>query len=95
LGIDNRIDAEVDGYNVERSKPAPNLFLHAAAMLEVRLATCAVIEDSEAGIQAALCAGMWAVGVGLVPRVGKAHIRYGSLEGVHLPRIIQDLEVTA
>lgn len=68
-----------DNYNVERSIPAPDLFLHAAAMLEVRPATCAVIEDSEAGMQAALCAGMWAVGVGPGPRVGKAHIRYGSL----------------
>jgi HAD superfamily hydrolase (TIGR01509 family) len=39
-------------------KPAPDLFLHAAAMLDVDPARCAVIEDAPAGVDAAHAAGM-------------------------------------
>jgi HAD superfamily hydrolase (TIGR01509 family) len=43
---------------VERGKPAPDLFLHAAARMGVEPAHCIVIEDSPAGIMAARAAGM-------------------------------------
>jgi beta-phosphoglucomutase-like phosphatase (HAD superfamily) len=39
-------------------KPAPGLFLHAAAALGVPPAECAVVEDSLPGVQAGLAAGM-------------------------------------
>jgi beta-phosphoglucomutase-like phosphatase (HAD superfamily) len=47
---------------VARGKPAPDLFLHAAAMMAVPPARCVVIEDSLAGIRAARAAGMRAFG---------------------------------
>lgn len=47
---------------VRRGKPAPDLFLHAAAEMGVDPARAAVIEDSPFGIQAAVAAGMLAVG---------------------------------
>ncbi|MFD1794846.1 HAD family hydrolase [Paracoccus aurantiacus] len=43
---------------VERGKPAPDLFLFAARKLGVNPADCVVIEDSPAGIRAARSAGM-------------------------------------
>lgn len=43
---------------VERGKPAPDLFLYAAAQMGVAPENCVVIEDSEAGIRAAQAAGM-------------------------------------
>ena len=43
---------------VDNGKPAPDLFLHAAATLGVAPSACAVIEDSLPGIQAAQAAGM-------------------------------------
>jgi len=43
---------------VKRGKPAPDLFLHAAARMGVRPAACAVVEDSRYGIEAAHAAGM-------------------------------------
>ncbi|MEF8754262.1 MAG: HAD family hydrolase [Accumulibacter sp.] len=43
---------------VARGKPAPDLFLHAAATMAVPPADCVVIEDSIAGVQAARAAGM-------------------------------------
>ncbi|TWG99525.1 HAD superfamily hydrolase (TIGR01509 family)/HAD superfamily hydrolase (TIGR01549 family) [Mesorhizobium sp. J18] len=43
---------------VRKGKPAPDLFLHAARSMGVQPASCLVVEDSVAGIQAAQRAGM-------------------------------------
>ena len=43
---------------VPRGKPAPDLFLHAAARMGVAPADCTVVEDSAVGVQAARAAGM-------------------------------------
>jgi HAD superfamily hydrolase (TIGR01509 family) len=48
---------------VARGKPAPDLFLHAAGKLGVPANECAVVEDSEAGIQAARAADAFAIGI--------------------------------
>lgn len=47
---------------VARGKPAPDLFLHAAASMAVEPARCLVIEDSINGVRAAIAAGMRAFG---------------------------------
>jgi HAD superfamily hydrolase (TIGR01509 family) len=47
---------------VRNGKPAPDLFLHAARRLGVDPAACAVVEDSQYGVQAARAAGMAAFG---------------------------------
>ena len=43
---------------VERGKPAPDVYLEAARRLGVRAEDCAAVEDSENGIRAAKAAGM-------------------------------------
>jgi len=48
--------------NVRNGKPAPDLFLHAAARMGVQAADCIVVEDSPAGVAAAAAAGMTALG---------------------------------
>lgn len=50
--------------SVSASKPDPEGFLAAAAQLAVEPQDCVVFEDSEAGIQAGLAAGMRVIGVG-------------------------------
>lgn len=55
-------DAVFSASQVERGKPAPDLFLHAAARMGVEPGRCAVIEDSLFGIMAAKAAGMMAIG---------------------------------
>jgi HAD superfamily hydrolase (TIGR01509 family) len=47
---------------VRHGKPAPDLFLFAAQAMKVAPAECLVVEDSEAGVQAALAAGMRVLG---------------------------------
>jgi beta-phosphoglucomutase len=83
LGIGKLVDAVVDGYSVTQHKPAPDLFLHAAGQLGLAPEQCVVVEDAESGVEAALAAGMWAVGLGPDERVGVAHVVLPSLEGVH------------
>ncbi|HEX3737488.1 MAG TPA: HAD family hydrolase, partial [Solirubrobacterales bacterium] len=47
---------------VERGKPAPDLFLHAAARMGVAPQRCVVVEDSPFGVAGATAAGMRALG---------------------------------
>lgn len=44
--------------HVGRGKPAPDLFLHAASSMGFSVEQCVVVEDSAAGVQAALAAGI-------------------------------------
>jgi HAD superfamily hydrolase (TIGR01509 family) len=62
---------------VERGKPAPDLFLYAAAQHDVRPERCLVIEDSLSGVVAALAAGMPVIGF-----VGRSHIRPGHADAM-------------
>ena len=50
------------GNDVPNGKPAPDLYLHAAARMGIRAADCIVVEDSPVGVQAAVAAGMRAIG---------------------------------
>jgi HAD superfamily hydrolase (TIGR01509 family) len=47
---------------VTRGKPDPDLFLHAASSVGADPALCAVVEDSQLGVQAAHAAGMTVFG---------------------------------
>jgi beta-phosphoglucomutase len=92
LGIASFIDAYADGQAVERSKPAPDVFLAAAELLDVTPAECVVVEDAEAGIEAAHAAGMQVVGVGPSARVGAADLSVTSLAGLTFDGILALLD---
>ena len=51
-------DAIADGNDIKNSKPDPEVFLTAADCLHLAPEVCAVIEDAEAGLEAAVRAGM-------------------------------------
>lgn len=74
LNIENEFDAIVDGTMIIHSKPDPEIFLLAASKLGVIPAECVVFEDAEAGVEAALAAGMKCVGVGSPEQLGKANL---------------------
>lgn len=75
------IDGIVDGNSPARSKPFPDLFLLAATKYEQKPEDCLVVEDAAAGIEAAHAAGMKALGLGPMERVGAAEMVLPSLDG--------------
>jgi len=74
LKIENEFDAVVDGTMIAHTKPDPEIFLLAASKLGVAPAACVVFEDAEAGVEAAIAAGMKCVGVGSLEQLNKANI---------------------
>jgi HAD superfamily hydrolase (TIGR01509 family) len=94
LSIRSLFDAISDGYSVERPKPAPDLFLHAARQLGLPPAQCVVVEDAAAGVEAAKAGGFYTVGLGPPARVGIADLVFPSLEGVRLRDLLQRLNVS-
>ncbi|MBG0785389.1 MAG: beta-phosphoglucomutase [Anaerolineaceae bacterium] len=81
LALSSRIDGLVDGNADARPKPFPDLFLLAAQQCGVKPEGCLVVEDAASGIEAAHAAGMRAVGLGPVKRVGAAELVLPSLKG--------------
>ena len=64
LGIVDLFDAIIDGNSTEKAKPHPEVFLLAAQQLGILPKDCLVFEDAQAGIEAALAAGMFPIAVG-------------------------------
>jgi HAD superfamily hydrolase (TIGR01509 family) len=62
-GLRRFFRAVVSSEDVPRGKPAPDIFLRTAELLGVDPAVCCVIEDSEAGVEAGLAAGMTVVAI--------------------------------
>jgi beta-phosphoglucomutase family hydrolase len=62
-GIRGYFRAIVDGHEVERPKPYPDVYVRAAELLKTNPDDCVVFEDSPAGVQAAHAAGMRVVGI--------------------------------
>ena len=56
-------DAVVNGLDVERRKPYPDIFLEAARRLHLPPETCLVVEDSTSGLAAGLAAGCRVLGL--------------------------------
>jgi beta-phosphoglucomutase len=77
------LSAAVNGKDVTRGKPDPEVFLTAARKLEIDPSRCAVVEDAPVGLEAARRAGMAAIGVtGTAPREAlakHAHVVVDSL----------------
>lgn len=73
LQIQNEFDTVVDGSMITHTKPDPEIFLLTAERLGVAPENCIVFEDAEAGVEAALAAGMKCIGIGSPARLNKAH----------------------
>ncbi len=63
LGVADLFDLTVSGHDVERGKPAPDIFLEAVRRLGLPREACLVVEDSFNGLSAAVAAGIRCVAV--------------------------------
>lgn len=87
LEVAHLFDVLGDGHAVMNTKPAVDLFVWVAGGLGVPAERCIVFEDAEAGVQAALDAGMLCVGIGPEDRVGKAHRVCKGLHDITLEQV--------
>jgi HAD superfamily hydrolase (TIGR01509 family) len=91
-GIRERFSVLVTGDEVSHGKPAPDLFLAAAAKISVPPADCLVLEDSEAGLQAAHAAGMVPVWVPDMQPVAQAVVGLAYRQVKSLDEVVGVLE---
>lgn len=70
MGLSSYFDAIADPAKVAASKPAPDIFLAAAAGAGVPITSCIGIEDAQAGITAIKAAGALPIGVGAAEDLG-------------------------
>ena len=61
-GLARFFDHVFSASEVPNGKPAPDIFLHAAERVGIVAEDCLVVEDSPAGVSAAVAAGMTAIG---------------------------------
>jgi HAD superfamily hydrolase (TIGR01509 family) len=78
--------AVVSGSEVQHGKPAPDIFLRTAELLEVPPQCCCVIEDSKPGIAAGLAAGM------AVIAIANTHPAGELIHATHVVRTYQEIE---
>lgn len=90
VGLDTIFDAIVDGNQIKNSKPDPEVFLLAAKAIDVEPSKCAVVEDADAGIKAALAANMKAVAVGDAQDNINASYRLRDLTKVDINKLLED-----
>jgi len=82
VGLTGVFDTVVDGNHITRTKPDPETFLLAAQRLGISPSHCLVVEDAEAGVRAALAAGMRVLAVGSASNDLRAHQRARDLTTV-------------
>jgi len=78
LGLENYFDAVADGNMITRSKPDPEVFVKAAKLLHTSPARCLVVEDAEAGVQAARSGGMDCAALGLQSKGARYELEHFS-----------------
>ncbi|HBT16438.1 MAG TPA: beta-phosphoglucomutase [Firmicutes bacterium] len=88
IGLAGYFDAVADGNDLTKSKPDPEVFLIAAQRLGVLPKNCLVIEDADAGVEAALAADMLVLGVGTAAGNNRATLRARALDVVSAEELI-------
>jgi beta-phosphoglucomutase len=88
LDIMKYLDGIADGYSVLNGKPAPDLFVFAAGTVNTPTSDCLVIEDADAGVEAAKNGGMQALGIGPQDRFHRADKVLPDMANKHLQDLL-------
>jgi len=89
LNIASLFDAIIDGNKVSKAKPDPEVFLKGAEELKIPPANCIVFEDAEAGVEAAIAAGMKCIGIGDPLILAKANAVIPGFKDLNYAKLIQ------
>lgn len=88
LDIISYLDGIADGNSVVNSKPAPDIFVYAAGLVQINTPDCLGVEDADAGIEAIKTAGMQALGIGPKERFHRADKVLPTLASLHLTDVL-------
>ena len=91
IGLEGYFDAVADGNDLTKSKPDPEVFLIAAQRLGVLPENCLVVEDADAGVEAALAAGMRVLGVGTAACNNRATLRASTPAAVSWDYLVNNV----
>lgn len=91
LGIAELFDAVVDGNDIERSKPDPQVFALGAERLGIPAQACVVFEDAEAGLIAGKRAGMKTAAVGTAEGSRYADYSFANLADPRVYGIFKEI----
>jgi beta-phosphoglucomutase len=90
VGLLHYFDTIVDGNNVTKAKPDPEVFLLAARQLGVDSSDCIVFEDAVAGVEAANAAKMVSIGIGDKKVLSEAKFNFRDFTEINI-EFIQEL----
>lgn len=79
-----KFDAIVDGNDVSKAKPNPEVFLIAAEKINIKPENSIVFEDSVAGVQAANNANMISIGIGEQKTLGEADYVFNDFTEIEI-----------
>jgi beta-phosphoglucomutase-like phosphatase (HAD superfamily) len=85
-GLQRFFSVVVSSADVENGKPAPDIFLRAAALLQAPPEECCVIEDSKPGVAAALAAGMPVIAI------TNTHLAAELMQATHVVETYEEIE---
>lgn len=94
-GILKLLDAEVNGNDITKGKPHPQIFLMAAKRMEIKPENCIVFEDAALGVKAAKRAKMFCIGIDRhkdPERLKGADLVVSNLKGMNYDKLISIFE---
>ncbi|MCJ7689295.1 MAG: beta-phosphoglucomutase [Clostridiaceae bacterium] len=87
LNLTHYFDAIIDGTKVSKAKPDPEVFLKGAEALKVLPSQCIVFEDAEAGVEAAINAGVYCIGIGSKNILKKADLVFSGFTDITFEKL--------
>lgn len=91
IGVMKLLDAEVNGSDITKGKPHPQIFLMAAEKIGLRPKDCVVFEDAILGVRAAKRAKMLCIGIDRYKnpqRLREADLVVSDLKGINYNKLI-------
>lgn len=82
IGLADFFDAISDGTNIVKSKPDPEVFLKAAEYIGEKPEDCLVVEDAEAGIDAAAAGNFDGAGIGSAAKYEKSTYKLNCFKDI-------------
>ena len=82
IGIKDIFDVIVDGNDISNSKPDPEVFLKANERLGINKEKCLIVEDAEAGVNAALAGSLDVAAIGDATKCNKANYNLEYFEDI-------------